>query len=51
MYGVLGLFSFFNFREMSRNCQGSQVIAGHSEAWNALAAACAATKNFQVMRC
>lgn len=52
--GVWGFFpSFFYFQtfmEITGNSQGSQVVAGHSEAWTALAAACAATKNFQVMR-
>lgn len=40
MYGVWGLFSSFL---LLSDFQGSQVVAGHSEAWPALAAACAAT--------
>lgn len=41
MYGLWGLFSSFL---LLSDFQGSQVVAAHSEAWPALAAACAATK-------
>lgn len=41
----LSFFYFQIFMEMTGNCQGSQVVAGHSEA------TCGDTKSFQVVRC